>query len=291
MKPMLAGTIEDRAALKYPVIVSPKLDGVRALVKDGVVLSRSLKPIPNKYVQRMFGKAEYEGFDGELIVGSITAQDACRATVSGVMSPDGEPDVTYCVFDLWNQPNDTFWDRYDELQNMSYNKPHIKVVGIETANNIDQLNKHEEEVLAAGFEGLMVRDAYSPYKYGRSSVKQGYLLKLKRFHDSEAIIIGFTELQHNHNTKETNELGRTKRSTKKAGKVGGDTLGALVVKDIKSGVQFEIGTGFDAALRKEIWDNKHSYMEKLVKYKCMEAGTKDKPRHPVFISFRDKRDM
>lgn len=49
MKPMLAGKCEGLESLKYPVLVSVKLDGVRALVIGGKVMSRSLKPIPNAW--------------------------------------------------------------------------------------------------------------------------------------------------------------------------------------------------------------------------------------------------
>ena len=72
MKPMLACDY-DPAKLKYPCIASPKLDGVRGLVSGGSVLSRSLKQIPNKFVQEMLGGyPPLDGFDGELIVGSPT---------------------------------------------------------------------------------------------------------------------------------------------------------------------------------------------------------------------------
>ena len=37
--------------INFPIYVSTKFDGVRALVIDGIVYSRSLKPIRNKHVQ------------------------------------------------------------------------------------------------------------------------------------------------------------------------------------------------------------------------------------------------
>ena len=52
---MLAATANEeiiRRHLKNGVLfVSPKLDGIRGLVKDEVLVSRSLKPIRNGYVQ------------------------------------------------------------------------------------------------------------------------------------------------------------------------------------------------------------------------------------------------
>ena len=45
VKPMLA-TEANFNKLRYPVCAQPKLDGIRVVVKDGVVYSRSLKARP-----------------------------------------------------------------------------------------------------------------------------------------------------------------------------------------------------------------------------------------------------
>ena len=44
-KPMLASQIDDLSSVKYPVYASYKLDGIRAIIYQGVAYSRSLKPI------------------------------------------------------------------------------------------------------------------------------------------------------------------------------------------------------------------------------------------------------
>ena len=68
-KCMLA-TDADLGKLRFPLLASAKLDGVRPVVRDGVVFSRSNKPIPNAYVQKLFNKHTH--FDGELIVRDST---------------------------------------------------------------------------------------------------------------------------------------------------------------------------------------------------------------------------
>lgn len=157
-----------------------------------------------------------------------------------------------------------------------------------------------------GYEGAILRKPGSPYKHGRSTVKEGYLLKLKRFVDGEARVIGVTELMHNGNEATVNELGRTARSHSKAGMVPTGTMGTLIVRDVKTGVEFEIGTGFTAEERASFWpsvirvigktnDNRDIFdagplTGRLAKYKHFLVGTKDKPRHPVFIGWRDRRD-
>jgi DNA ligase-1 len=69
-----------------------------------------------------------------------------------------------------------------------------------------------------------------------------------------------------------------------------DTLGALEVRDVKSGVEFCIGTGFTFADRNEIWKNQTRYSGQLVSYEYLPIGVKDKPRHPTFIGWRMKED-
>jgi DNA ligase-1 len=133
------------------------------------------------------------------------------------------------------------------------------------------------------------------YKLGRSTLKQGWLLKIKRFLDGEAEVIGFTEQLSNTNEKEINELGLSKRSSKKAGMVPAGRLGEFKVRELKTGVEFEVGTGLGLTLemRQQIWDNQASYLGKIIKYKHQPSGAKEngKPRFPVWLGFRHTDDL
>lgn len=281
-RPMLAAPAElDK--LRYPLLVSPKLDGVRAIVKDGVVLSRSLKRIPNEYVQTLF--SGYEHFDGELIVGKPTSKTCYTDTVSGVMRVTGTPNVWFYVFDHVQFPRRTYFERRPQLEDADG----LVQVSQHVVHSLDELLKWEEVHLKMGYEGLILRDPDAPYKFGRSTTKEGYLLKLKRFTDAEFEVVGFEERMKNENEATTNELGRTKRSSHKAGKTGRGDLGALVLKHPAG--TFNCGTGFDDALRAEIWANRNSYIGRLAKVKHFDVGAKTLPRHPVFLGFRDVRDL
>lgn len=282
MKPMLACEANLKV-LKFPVLASPKLDGVRAIIRDGVVLSRSLKPIPNRHVQLMFGRPELEGLDGELILGDPTHPEAYRRTVSAIMSIEGDPDVDFHVFDRWNRDYP-----YNEVA-LSYGLT-IPVCS-KLIHNMEKLEEYEVALLDKGYEGVMLRDPQSPYKFGRSTAKEGYLLKLKRFADSEAEIIDFEELMHNQNEVTINETGHTERSTKQDGLLPAGTLGALVVRDIHSGVKFKIGTGFTAAERQKFWNLRATLRGALVKYQYFPTGSKEKPRFPSFQGFRHRIDL
>lgn len=282
MKPMLACEASLKA-LKFPVLASPKLDGVRALVRGGLVLSRSLKPIPNRHVQLLFGRPYLEGFDGELLLGDPTHPEAYRRTVSAVMSIEGEPDVDFHVFDRWDRDYP-----YNEVA-----LPYGLTLPVSSTliRTMEELEEYEVALLDKGYEGVMLRDPQSPYKFGRSTSKEGYLLKLKRFADSEAEIIGFEELRYNQNEATINETGHTERSTKQDGLLPADTLGALIVRDIHSGVEFKIGTGFTAAERQKFWNLRATLRGALVKYQYFPTGSKEKPRFPSFQGFRHCIDL
>lgn len=303
-KPMLAGTHTDVAKLIFPSLFSQKLDGLRATAQDGVLLSRSLKPLPNKFVQELFSKLP-TGLDGELIVGDPFAPDAFRKTTSLVMSDDKPLDffpgetLRLHVFDKFGR--DGFAERLNQaVQSVcSFNNradtpgevlaitivPHILL------STLEELNAFEAEMLGKGAEGVMARTPDGPYKEGRATEKSGWLVKVKRFVDSEAEVLSSFEEMHNENEQEENELGRSKRSSKAEGLVPSGRLGGFEVRDLKTGVEFSVGSGFTAAMKDEYWQNRLGLFGKIIKYKYFPSGSKDKPRHPIFLGFRDARDM
>lgn len=280
-KPMLA-TDAELEKLRFPLLASAKLDGVRAVVRGGVVYSRSNKPIPNIYVQSLFANCEY--FDGELIVGEPNSKTVYRDTMSGVMSKEGAPDVRFFIFD---HVLDVTWPYLKRRRSIEH--PRTRILEQHHVSDINTLLKLEDRLLDQGYEGLILRDPNAPYKYGRSTVKEGYLLKLKRFVDAEAVVIGFEERMHNGNEATTNELGRTKRSSHQAGKTGRGDLGALVCR--LGDIEFNIGTGFTDDERVAIWRDQGKYHGRLAKFKHFAIGAKDAPRHPVFLGWRDEKDM
>ena len=54
-KPMLSGKFKDvdkgLDKVSYPVLATPKYDGIRALRIDGHLVSRTFKPIPNDHMR------------------------------------------------------------------------------------------------------------------------------------------------------------------------------------------------------------------------------------------------
>jgi DNA ligase-1 len=297
-KPMLAGSVKppyDLPLNRFPMLVSPKLDGVRATIQDGKVLSRSLKPIANQFIQEVLGGFPYlQGLDGEFIVGNPTDPDVFRRTSSQVNTITGKPNFTYYVFDTFSS-----WRPFTSRLEIARNTVkmlnaaldnRLAAVPHEEVHTQERLMELEQQWTLEGYEGVMIRSLYGKYKEGRSTFNEGALLKLKRFEDAEAIVIGFEELMRNGNEAKINALGHMERSSHKENLIPGDMLGVLQVRDVKTGVEFGLGSGFKEVDRHEIWQNKDKFMGRLVTYKYQAVGVKDKPRIPIFKGFRDHAD-
>lgn len=305
-KPMLADPPDhEKHPLRFPLYASPKLDGIRCIITPDGPRTRALKPIPNRKLAEMLATLPV-GLDGELIAGSETAPDVMQRTTSAVMGHDAPiEDVRFHVFDFvddfdmpamkYKERIRKYWQAWDQVA--GYTNHWFRPVDQEPLYDMEDLFQYEADAVKAGYEGVMVRDPNAPYKFGRSSAREQGLLKLKRFEDAEGAVIDAYELEHNANEAETNELGRTKRSTKKAGKVPAGTLGGFVVAlgPEWAARSVRVGGGWTAAERAVLWESwqktPHLLRGQLLKYKFQRAGSKDAPRMPIFIGWRDERDM
>ncbi len=289
-KPMLADSLEDLKDVKYPVLATPKLDGIRALIVNGKAVTRKFKPVPNEYIRSYLEAYAIEGFDGEIIVRKDEITLPFNQISSAVMSGSGNPDFTYVVFDYCLDPKEPYNQRIARLAKCPKIDKIEYLLPIQI-NNESELLAFEDLCLNGGYEGIMLRSPNSPYKFGRSTLKEGWLLKLKRFYDGEAIVLAFEEKMHNENVATKDALGNTERSSHQANQIPAGTLGSFIVREVKTGIEFKVGTGFDADFAKLVWSNQKDYIGKILKYKAQKVGEKDKPRFPSFIGFRNEIDM
>lgn len=330
-KPMLAAKPDPEdidnilPTLRFPLLGSPKLDGIRATVQNGKLYSRSLKLIPNKQMQTAWAKQDLNGLDGEIVVGPPTAEDCFNRSTSVVMSRDRSMEgARFYVFDSLDDV-EPFSIRVSNASLTANQRGFLNLQGVIASSerwitpvehtllkNIQQLLKYEEKCLKQGYEGIMLRDPKGAYKQGRSTLKEGGLIAVKRFVDAEAVVLDTYEQEENTNEKTINELGRSKRSTHKAGKVGKDTLGGFVVQMGEVGTlkgkvvafhkkgapfntqpAFNIGTGqgLTDALRKELWGKRKGLVGQIIKFRYQKIGTMVAPRQPIFLGFRDPKDL
>ena len=284
-RPMLAGTLLDLQKVDFTqknVWVSPKLDGIRCLVHPvhGPV-TRNFKPIPNLHIREALSDPRYLGLDGELM---LAGDEDFNSVQSAVMTHAGAPDFRLVCFDRFLRPESPWIDRFcDLLDDKSKFEDNIEVLEHKSCASLQELETLELEAIGYGFEGIMLRNSGMPYKSGRSTVREGGLLKFKRFHDAEGVVTGFDERMHNANEATTGVFGNTERTSHKENMEPAGTLGTLILHTKDWGV-VRVGTGFDDALRLEIWENKEAYRGTTVKFKYQHVP-KDKPRFPVFLGF------
>lgn len=263
----------DPELITYPCYGLIKLDGFRCLAINGVAYTRTLKLIPNLYVQAYFKHHNLNGSDGELTIRGGHFGDA----QSAFMSIKGEPDFDYNIFDTFEPNMQAFYSsRHDRA--IEYVKclrlDRVKLIPRVCLNTMPMLVEFYNNALEAGYEGICTRDPEGPYKQGRSTMKQGWLLKLKPKEDKEATIIGVTELQHNLDTA----------TTKNENKVGGNTLGALIVR--WEDKEFKVGSGFDEELRSKLYAQRKTLPGQIVTFAHQGLTHLGTPRFPVFIGLR-----
>jgi DNA ligase-1 len=200
--------------------LSEKLDGVRAYWNGERFLSRLGNPfrVPEWFAAGLPPLP----LDGELWIGRKQFQ-----RTSGIVRRHDRThlwrEVQFLIFDA-PDTGGPFEERLRAVERLlQANRPtyaraheHIECTGA------DHLRRELTRVEAQGGEGLMLRQASSPYVAGRSPT----LLKVKTFTDAEAAVVGY-------------EPGRGRNKGR---------LGALLV-ELPNGVRFAVGTGFSDAER------------------------------------------
>lgn len=275
--------------LRYPVLATLKMDGIRAIKLNDLV-SRTLKPIPNVSIRRRAMKLP-AGFDMELWNPELS-YDQVESIVMSREHKDSDL-IQFHVLDWFCE--DSYWVRMNKIY------PYKSFWGVQwsdvvfdtpieyrDANTLLYYFKRIEEDCG---EGICFRTPNSPYKQGRSTLKEQYLVKLCRYLQSEAEVLWLEEQMENANETKRNAVGAMDRSSHQHNMYGKDTLGSMHVRDIKTGQCFSVGTGFTDKLRKEIWTNPEQYIGKTIVYRHKPHGQKLLPRSPIFKGWRKEIDI
>lgn len=315
---MLAASAGALTLLRYPVLATPKLDGIRVLTLDpnyplpqvspsaslkshGV--TRRLNMVPNQYISTKLNQECPPGLDGELITGVLSESGdkliphKFNLISSDVMSQDGWPTFQYIVFDYGHNytleppfPNPPYVKRLKILDEMNLPDFCVKLFPI-TCHTPEELYAYEAACLMQGYEGVCVRTGDSPYKLGRSTLKEQWLVKIKRFIDGEATVIDTYEKFHNANPAERDATGAQVRATDAAGMVPTGVLGGVQVRDLKSQVEFNIGSGFNDHERASLWQERQALVGRIAKYRTQPHGAHERPRFPTFLGWRHPADL
>lgn len=249
----------DNAMGRY---MSEKLDGVRALwvphetdKKLDKFYSRNGKEFN---VPRFFmDKLPRVILDGELWTKRNDFEYCSGLVRTKIPDPSKWESVTYMVFDA-PYIKEPFNKRYEFLCSLDQNN-NFKITEQVLCNSNDHLLEYFNNIIENGGEGVMLRDTNSFYEGKRSKT----LTKVKPFEDAEGEVIGYEE---------------------GTGKYVG-LLGALKLKDIKSGVVFNCGSGLlDSQRSADLYP-----LGTIITYKYFGL-TKGTPRFPIFLRIRPKEE-
>ena len=156
-------------------------------------------------------------------------------------------------------------------------------------HSFEDLDRLTAQWLDAGFEGIMTRSLDGPYKYGRSTLREGWLLKHKPFRDDEARIISVYPAFKNNNLGKIGADGRLERSSHKENKTQKEMIGGFVCEVITgpfTGVITNIGPGC-MPHRERISLFHDDLVGKIITFKHMKhIGGYTRPRQGRFWRFR-----
>ncbi|XP_025115282.1 uncharacterized protein LOC112576783 isoform X2 [Pomacea canaliculata] len=233
--------------------ISEKLDGVRAFWNGRCFYSR----LGNAFYAPSWFTADLPKemhLDGELFGG----RGQFQSTVSIVKNAecDDYKKIKYHVFDSPSLEKKPFEERITAIKDyFEEKKPKFAVFVEHTkCTNKKQLDDMLKKVLDRGGEGLMIRKPKSQYERNRSTT----LLKIKKFYDAEAIVIG-------------HEKGKGRNLF---------VCGALRCR-MACGTEFSVGSGLSDK------DRKHPpKIGSIITYKFQELTKGGHPRFPTFLGIR-----
>jgi len=258
--PMLAHTWEKQGhKLKFPLIASPKLDGLRCMARkvDGVVTLYSRKgtvftSVP--HINKALEGLNFDLLDGELyshkykdnfehITHLVRQQTPCA----------GHEEVEFHIFDLVD-PN-PYSERIVSLaQLIPPGGACLVYVPVRDVHDVAAIEEAYDFYAEMGYEGAMLRQPESLYEHSRSYGLQKY----KKFLDDEFEIVDVVE-------------GR--------GRLAGH--GIFVCKT-KEGTQFQVKMVGDTKQLKTYLEQKQDYIGKQLTVKYQGISTKNSvPRFPV----------
>lgn len=237
--------------------LSEKLDGYRAIWNGKKLISRhgNSIDIPDSILKLL---PKNIPLDGELWAGRKQFSTAASIIKNGRKDYRWNK-ITYYVFDIPEPTLGPVEKRWEYLRSVvsGINNNQIKYLNQTVCEGTEHLFKVLDLVVSSGGEGIMLRKPKSIYAKTRSDT----LLKLKKFLDDDAIVIGYEK-------SEVSTIGKSHL-------IG--SVGALVCKN-KNGIQFKVGSGLS--------DNQRLNPPKIgsvITYKYQELSNDGVPRFPTFL--------
>jgi len=238
--------------------ISEKLDGVRAVWRGGEFVSRG----DNKFSCPAWFQSKMPPgcvLDGELWGGRRQFQKTVGIVKSASRAKEWDF-LTYMVFDVLadergvSVERQPFEERLEVIRRICAGAEVLKPVPMQKCTGREHLQELLSAVEHSGGEGLMLRRPRSAYEHRRSKS----LLKVKTFHDEEAIVIGHEE-----------GVGRNR-----------GVCGALVC-ETPDKRRFKVGSGLSDAQRRD-----PPKTGSVITYRYQELTNANIPRFPTLAGER-----
>ena len=282
--------------IPYPQMASWKFDGIRCIFKDGEMLTRSLKHVPNIKLHERFAHLKKWSVDHDVILdGELWCRSVPFNELSGIVRQFDcqlPIDLYFYCFDIIrnNYYKEFFEIRVNRYSDLTQLNDFIPVHQWEV-NDADAVESLFNQALDGGFEGLILRNPQGYYKCGRATVKENLMYKVKPFETFDAVVIGVVQSTEVNDDveKKTNELGRSVTSKKQGDRHLINKASAFIVK--YNGLDLKVTLAMTDDEKENVWINRDRFIGRMIEYKGMLVGSKDLPRHPVFLRFREDKNV
>lgn len=281
-------------------MVSNKMDGHRWLFIDGELKSRKFKPMPNHRLEMRFKQiADYSKrtgiiLDGEIYSHALSFQEIGHFLRTIDTGNEEIPDsIKFYCFEAFDpsRPNLTAKERYELIKNASNEMNGVfVVVEQKILDNPTDIEKEFKKAIEDGYEGLMLKNPDSEYKFGRFTFKSGDAYKLKKFVTTDGKIVGVEQATKVKDSaeKKTDAFGKSVTSKKKDDRIPIDKAASFIVEFDSTTVKVPIAMTDEE--KEEVWKNRDSYLGRWIEYKYQEEGMDKKPRIPIFLRYREDKD-
>lgn len=270
-------------------VVTQKLDGFRSVVeidngKIVAIRTRKGKLLNNLNelsitLEEALPETGHYIFDGELLMndneGRWTSGERFQQTSKQVSAKEQARDVAFHIFDAL--PYDEFvngksiddYAKRRQLLNEVRENELVKVVPVLGTCIKDEISTWSDFATENNWEGVMLNDPNARYETKRHKG----LLKVKKMHTADLMIVGFEEAID--------------------GKNRGGLKSLIVQLDDENTVN--VASGLTEEQRVDIWANKDQYLGKIVEVKYFEETVNQNGgrslRFPVILRFRDDKTI